>query len=157
MADQRWQDDIELKEDLKKWVKSNLQRKEILDFVREKYPSYPWSLRTLARRLKEFGISYIDYSTGLDRVEEAVRKEMDGPGRLLGYRALHKKIREVHDLMVPRNLVYAMMEEVDSSGLKERGAVGQRKRPNREKRFASKVFSGSFHYMPFPPPPSLPY
>ena len=139
MADQGWQEDIELKDDLQKYVESNLQRKEILDFVKEKYPLYAWSLQTLCHRLKHFGISYIDYNTYLDHVEEAVREEMDGPGRLLGYRALHKKVREVHGLKVPRNLVYAMMENVDSSGLEERGGVGQPKRPVRAKRFISMV------------------
>ena len=69
----------------------------------------------------------------MGHVEEAVREEMDGRGRLLGYRALHKKVREVHGLKVPRNLVYAMMENVDSSGLEERGGVGQPKRPVRLK------------------------
>ena len=65
---------------------------------------------------------------------------MDGPGSLLGYRALHRKLREVHTLKVPRNLVYAMMEEVDPSGLEERGGVGKTKRPIRAKRFVSKVY-----------------
>ena len=46
---------------------------------------------------------------------------MNGFGNLLGYRALHKKIREVHGQKVPRNMVYAMMEFVDPSSLKERG------------------------------------
>ena len=34
---------------------------------------------------------------------------MDGPGRLLGYHTLHKKVREVYGLNVPRNLVYGAM------------------------------------------------
>ena len=140
MADQGWPDDIELKDDLHKYVQQNLQHKEILDFVKEKYPLYAWSLRTLCRRLKHFEISYINYDTDLDHVEEAVRKEMDGPGSLLGYRALHRKLQEVHTLKVPRNLVYAMMEEVDPSGLEERGGVGKTKRPIRAKRFVSKVY-----------------
>ena len=54
---------------------------------------------------------------------------MDGPGSLLGYRVLHKKIREVHGLSVPRNLVYAVMTEVNPQGLEERGRVGRPKRP----------------------------
>ena len=50
----------------------------------------------------------------IDDVREAIEKEMNGPGSLLGYRALHQKIREVHGLMrMPRNLVYAMMTEVN--------------------------------------------
>lgn len=72
MADQGWPDDIELKDDLHKYVQQNLQHKEILDFVKEKYPLYAWSLRTLCRRLKHFEISYINYDTDLDHVEEAV-------------------------------------------------------------------------------------
>ena len=38
-----------------------------------------------------------------------------------------KKIREIHNQKVPRNLVYAMMEHVDPSGLEERGGIGQPK------------------------------
>ena len=89
--------------------------------------------------MKYYDIKFIDYDTDLGSIEQAVRQEMDGPGRLLGYRALHKKLREVHGLMVPRNMVYTMMEEVDPSGLEERGGVGQSKRPARKKRFTSMV------------------
>ena len=46
---------------------------------------------------------------------------MNGPGSLLGYRALHQKIREVHGLSVPRNLVYVMMTKANPQGLEERG------------------------------------
>ena len=64
-----------------------------------------------------FGIQFTDYSVDIDDVREAVEEEMNGPGSLLGYRALHQKIREVHGLSVPRNLVYAMMTEVNPQGL----------------------------------------
>ena len=70
---------------------------------------YTWSPRTLARRLQYFAIQFTDCSLDTDDVREAVEKEINGPGSLLGYRALHQKIREVHGLSVPRNLVYAMM------------------------------------------------
>ena len=49
------------------------------------------------------------------------------------------KIREVHNLNVSRNLVYAMMEEVDPEGLEERSCVGKRKRPPKGA-FTSKVY-----------------
>ena len=64
--------------------------------------------------------------------------EMKGPGKLLGYRALHEKIREIHGLKVPRDLVHAMMAEVDPAGLQERAGVGARKRA-RKNAFVSKV------------------
>ena len=102
-----------------------MKRCEILDFVEQKYPNYPWSLRTLCCRWKYFVLKFIDYDTKLDSIEEAVRMEIDSTGRLLGYRALHKKLREVHGLTVPRNIVYGMMENVDPSGLEERGPVGK--------------------------------
>ena len=42
----------------------------------------------------------------LDEVKEAVGKELEGPGKLLGYRALHQKIRQEHLLNAPRDLPY---------------------------------------------------
>ena len=49
----------------------------------------------------------------VNKVENAVEKEISGPGKLLGYRAMHQKLREVHSLQVPRDLVYAAMTKVD--------------------------------------------
>ena len=53
---------------------------------------------------------------------------MKGPGKLQRYRALHKKIIEIHGLKVARDLVSAMMAEVDPAGLQERAGVGARRR-----------------------------
>ena len=50
---------------------------------------------------------------------------MDGTGALLEYCTLHKKIREVPGLKVPRNMVYDMMYMVDPTGLDKRGSVGR--------------------------------
>jgi hypothetical protein len=52
-----------------------------------------------------------------------------GPGQLLGYRAMQRKIREQHQLPVPRiiNLVYDVMTMVDPAGLERRGHVGKKK------------------------------
>ena len=72
-----------------KYVWQNLRRKEILNLVQIKYPMYAWSPYTLARRLQYFGIQFTDNSVDIDDVREAVEDAMDGPGSLLGYRALH--------------------------------------------------------------------
>ena len=56
-------------------------------------------------------------------MEAAVKKKISGPGKLLGYRAMHKKIREIHGLNVPRDLVYMVMAKVDPCGLEERGGI----------------------------------
>ena len=97
-------------------------------FVKSEVSDVSWSVRTLSRRLHHFGIKYIEYDTKIDDVTCAVEKEMNGPGRFLGYRALHKKIREVHTLNVPRNIVYDAMVDVNPQGLQDRGGVGQPKR-----------------------------
>ena len=57
-----WKTDRLLVSDLERYVQHNLRRCEILDFVTRDFPSYPWSLPTLARRLSYFKISYIDAS-----------------------------------------------------------------------------------------------
>ena len=123
-----WEDDEQLKSDLQRYVKQNLRRREILDFVRRDFPEYAWSLGTLSRRLAFFGIQYIKYDTDIEEVETAVREEIEGPGQLLGYRAMHKKLREQHNLAVSRDLVHDVMGLVDPEGLQRRGDVGKKKR-----------------------------
>ena len=123
-----WETDENLKSGIQKYVLQNLSRKELLDFVQRDYPQYAWSLRTLSQRMAHFDIKYIDYDTDLEAVETAVREETEGPGQLLGYRSIHKKLREQHNLAVPRGLVYDMMTLVDPEGLERRSNVGRRKR-----------------------------
>jgi len=134
-----WENDDYLKDDLAAFVRQNLRQKEILDLVKRKYPIYAWSFRTLSRRLSFFEIRYSDADIEVDQVKEVVKTEMEGPGKLLGYRALHQKVREVHGLNVPRDLVYAAMMEVNPEGLEMRGGVGKTKRPKRNKVFTSHV------------------
>ena len=57
-----WKDDIDLRNDLAKFVRVNLRRLEILDFVRKGYPIHAWSLRSLARRMQHFGIQFTDHN-----------------------------------------------------------------------------------------------
>ena len=75
-----------------------------------------------------FEIKYVDYETDLKVVEMAVKEEIGGPGQLLGYRSMHRKLREYHQLAVPQGLVYDVMTKVDPEGLESRGKVGQKKR-----------------------------
>ena len=133
-----WKDYMDLRKDLAKFVRVNLRRLEILDFMTKDYPMYAWSLRSLARRMQYCGIQFTDHDVEVNEVEDAVKKEISGPGKLLGYRAMHKEIREIQGLQVPRDLVYAVMTKVDPDGLEERG-VGETKRPRRDKAFVSGV------------------
>ena len=136
-----WENDEEMRQDLEKYVRQNLRREEILDFMIVHYPMYAWSIRSLSRRLQHFGIKYTDYEIDLEDVKRAVKKELDGPGVLLGYRAMQQKVREVHGLNASRDLVYAVMGEADPEGLKSRGGIGKAKRPRRTNVFVSGVSS----------------
>ena len=108
----------------------NLRRSEILDFVRRDYPHYAWSIPTLDRRLRHFSIQYIDKDTSLEEVLEAVDKELDGPGQLLGYRSMNQKLRTEHDIKVPRHVVHSVMRYLDPDGIENRFPRNERKRSN---------------------------
>ena len=57
-----WKKDDDLKDALVRYVKQNLRRAEILDFVSRDFDEYAWSLRSLDRRLEYFDIRYTDRS-----------------------------------------------------------------------------------------------
>ena len=110
-----WQNDEELQSSIKHYVMQNMKRSEVLDFLKRDYPEYAWSLPTLDRRMRYFDIKYINYETTVDEVVAASNTENDGPGQRLGYRALHKKLREQHGLAVPN--VFFFPTQRDQSSL----------------------------------------
>ena len=81
--------------------------------------------------MQYFGIQFTDHDVEVNEVDDAVKKEISGPGKLLSYRAMHKKIREIQGQQVPRELVYAVTTKVDPDVLEET------KRPCRDKAFVS--------------------
>ena len=68
----------DLARDLKQYVASNMKRSEILDFFRRDYWQYSWSIPTPARRLRYFGVRYIDNNFPVADVVNAVEIELDG-------------------------------------------------------------------------------
>ena len=89
-----WVEDEQLVADIRKYVMQNMKREEALDFLRRDYPQYAWSLPTLSRRMRHFGIKYVNYNTDLEEVRQAIQTELDGPGKLLGYRTMQRKVRK---------------------------------------------------------------
>ena len=73
----------------------------ILGFVRRDYSQYAWSISSLDRRMRQFDVYYTDKCVTVEEVREAVVKEVDGPGKPLGYRIMQKKLRQEHSLKVP--------------------------------------------------------
>ena len=92
-----WADVRSLKEALLNYNRQSLQRKEILSFMVRDFGEYAWSLRSLDRRLSYFNIHHNDNSVSVEDVKSAINKELMGPGRLLGYRAVRLKIKTFMD------------------------------------------------------------
>ncbi|XP_066925387.1 uncharacterized protein [Clytia hemisphaerica] len=132
-----WKDDLLLKSRLDELVTRTYKRAEILVVVKKEFSQYSWSLSSLRDRLKHFTIKCTNTNANIDDVIEAVSNELEGPGSKLGYRSMSQKIREVHSLKVPRDMVYEVMKELDPEGLESRGGVGIPKRRRRNRRFIS--------------------
>ena len=130
-----WKDDErDLAEDLRNYVFKNFQRSDILDFMRRDYPSY-----NLTGALQHWTGGFVsliyftlisDDDTSVETVKEALKKEIDGPGKRLGYRLLTQKLRNEHQIKVPRHLVQNVMCDVDPEGIKNRSV---RKRLKKKK------------------------
>ena len=133
----QWKDDARLRNDLELYIAQGLHRHEILDFLERDFSQYAWSLRTLDRRCGYFGIRRHDEAVTMDQLRTAVQNELDGPGKLLGYRAMHVKIRQVYKLNVPRQAVHNMMYDLDPHGLENR-ALANRKRNRLKGSFVTK-------------------
>lgn len=123
-----WRFDNELKKVLSTYVLQGMQRVEIMDYMMRDFSNYKWSLRTLDRRLRHFNIYYTDYGVSISKVTAAVENEMNGPGKLLGYRAMQNKMRQKYDIKVPRDRVYDMMYAIDPERLEARQPGFKRKR-----------------------------
>ena len=144
-----WKYDSILKVHITKYVPQGLEKKEILDFLQKDFPMYAWIYRTLTRRMSFFEIKFINYEILAGNVALAARKEIQEPRKYLRYRAMTKKIREVHCMNVLRDLVYEIMSNVNPEVLAARGFVGKSKRPPRRevkgRSYSLKGRSYSFH------------
>ena len=98
-----WESDGELKRELSKYVTKGLQRNEVSSYMLRDFPQYSWSINTWDRRIRYFNIFYHNNNVSLNAVKEAVKEDLNGPGKLLGYRAMHLKIRQQIGLNVTRD------------------------------------------------------
>ena len=128
IRDNSWIEDRKLKEELRKYVSQGLRREEILHYMKRDFSKNAWSYRMLDRLLRAFDIYFMDREVRLEQVQAAVQKEIDGPGKLLGYRAMQNKLRQEHNLLVPRDLVHALMFDLDEEGLAARCPVRKKGR-----------------------------
>ena len=101
--------------------------------MKRDFSQYAWSLSSLDRHMRYFDIHYTDNNVTVKQIRDAVKKEVDDPGKLLGYRAMQKTLRQEHELKVPRDLVYVVMQDVDPEELQAKGGVGNPKQKEKGK------------------------
>ena len=99
-----------------------------MGYVKREYIIYKCSKRTLVWRLKGFEIYYSDKTISVVNAENAVKVELEGPGALLRYRAIQKRLRQVCNSWVPRDLVHDVMYCLDPEALEARAAWTKKKK-----------------------------
>ena len=72
--DSSWKEDTRLADEIRKYVEQGLTCQEMMSFLTRDFRQYEWSIRTLDRRLRHFGIFYTDKTVSLNEVREAVAK-----------------------------------------------------------------------------------
>ena len=87
----------------------------ILNFL-DKYHDIKMSKRTLLNRLKEYGLSQRNCEIDEALLREHISKELEGPGRLLGYRAMWRKLHLKYGINVPQSSVEMLLREMDPEG-----------------------------------------
>ena len=127
-----WKDDYVLKDQLETYVKQNLRKTDILDYVARDFGHHfengSCRPRTLTRILQHFNIRYTDYDVSAEEIVNAVKAELSGAGKDLGYRAMHLKLRLKYGLKVPRKIVYDVLTTLDHNGLVRRRPGSKRKK-----------------------------
>ena len=72
--DSSWKEDTRLADEMRKYVQQGLTRQEMMSFLKRDFSQFSWSIRTLDRWLRHFGIFYTDKTVSLNEVREAVAK-----------------------------------------------------------------------------------
>ena len=92
----------------------------ILDCL-EKFHNIKISRRTFFNKLKEYGLGRRRYNANDDQVN-CIQQELDGSGRLLGYRAMWRKLQSHYGIYVRRLTVQTILRELDPEGSRLRKA-----------------------------------
>ena len=90
-----WRDDQNLESELKCLKQNGYQNQEILNFMERDFSQYAWSERTLKRRIAHFELRFRDTQNTLEEATAAIKQELKGPSKTLGYRAMNQKLRMV--------------------------------------------------------------
>ncbi|XP_023810784.1 uncharacterized protein LOC111947453 isoform X1 [Oryzias latipes] len=91
----------------------------IVDLLATKH-NISTSLSTVKRRLREADLTKRTNYTPIIAVQAAISEELQGPGKLLGYRAMWQILKQKYSFTVRRSDVMKLMRELDPSGIEAR-------------------------------------
>ena len=74
----------------------------------------------MKRKLKDLGLSRKRNLVDEEAVKRLIEEEIQGAGRLTGYRSIWHALRLRHQVHVPRNLVARLLKQIDPDGVEER-------------------------------------
>ena len=114
-------DEGELEELVRYYSSRNYDHRTILSFL-EKFHGVKISKRKLQDRLKSYRLLRKgSQHQGDDQLlRQLILQELDGPGRLLGYRALWRKLQLKYSIRTPRSTIQTLLRELDPEGLRLR-------------------------------------
>ena len=88
-------EDDELKNALSQLIKQGMKQTVIISCMKRDFHIYSWTERTLKRRISIFKLRSSDTQKILQEARNVIENEIQGPGKLLGYRAMYKKLKQV--------------------------------------------------------------
>ena len=91
---------------------------ETMVFILEKQHGISLSLRTLKRRLSQYGLK--KSNDNYEQVSQIISVEIEGPSSQIGYRSMWNKLRTTYGINVPRDAVMKILRELDPEGCKKR-------------------------------------
>ena len=93
---------------------------EVIREFLQNYHDITFSLRTLKRRLRDFGLLRNGNDIDRDQLRDIIEQQLNGFGRSLGYRAIWHSLRLEHHIHVPRRIVATVIQEIDPDGVEQR-------------------------------------
>lgn len=106
---------------IKFYFERKYEYKTILLFL-EKYHGIKISRGTLLNKLSALGLRRRELNVDEDAVRHIILRELQGPGRLLGYRPMWRKLHQKYGINVPRYAVQYLLRELNPEGSRLRQA-----------------------------------
>ena len=92
-----------MKDIIRDCFKKNYTYKTILQLL-EKYHAIEISRSALLNKLKEYGLQRRGNMIDRDHVRRCILEELDGSGKMLGYRAMWRRLQSKYGFQIPRSI-----------------------------------------------------